>query len=62
MKAVFCVNAQLANDFKIIFAPFFNVHQSIMQWCTILALKVLPFAQKFGSSKSIGINDILAYS
>jgi hypothetical protein len=44
LMAVFRINAQLIDDFKVVFTPLFVIYQSVMKRRTILTLKVLPFS------------------
>jgi hypothetical protein len=44
LMAVFRINAQLTDNFKVVLAPLLIIHQSVMKRRTVLTLKVLPFA------------------
>ena len=60
MVAVISVNSQLVDNFKLVFAPIFEIDQHIVQRGAIFAFNVAIFAQGFGGLKGVGVNDRIA--
>ncbi len=58
--AVIGIDAQLVDDFKVVFAPVFDVDQGVMQRCTVFTLKVITLAQGFGGGENVGGDDFVA--
>ena len=58
--AVGGVDAQLVDDFKVVFAPVFNIHQGVLQWCAIFTRKGIVGAKGFGGGEYIGGYNFIA--
>ena len=54
--AVGGVNAQLVNDFKVVFAPIADIDQGVLQRGAVVALEGVAFAQDFGRCKDVCLN------
>jgi len=60
MIAILGIDAQLIDNFIIVFAPIFYVYKGIMQWRPIFTLKVIPFTKHLRCCKHIRIDDFLS--
>jgi len=51
------IDAQLADDFKIVFAPVAQVDQGVMERAAVVALETVDVAQGVGGVVDIGVDD-----
>ena len=57
--AVISINTKLINDFKLVFAPIFNIYKCKLQWCAIFTDKGIPFSEYFSCAKHIRCNNLI---
>ena len=56
VMAVGGIDAQLVDDFKVVFAPVADIDQGVLQRCAVVALEGVAFAQDFGRRKDVRLD------